>query len=69
LVKDKLSIEGMSCDHCVSHVTKALESIEGMRKVKVNLKNNVAEVVYDGNKVSLEAMKRAVSEAGYRVVG
>jgi len=39
-----------------------------MKKVKVSLKGNIAEVVYDEKKVSLEVMKKAVAEAGYRVV-
>ena len=32
-----LSIDGMMCQHCVAHVTKALSAIEGVTPV-VNLK-------------------------------
>ncbi|WFR76699.2 cation transporter [Lactococcus lactis] len=37
-MKETLKIEGMTCDHCVMHVTNALEAIEGVEKAKVSLK-------------------------------
>lgn len=33
-----LKIEGMMCNHCVMHVTKALEGVSGVAKADVNLK-------------------------------
>ena len=60
-----LSIDGMMCQHCVAHVTKALSAIEGVTPV-VNLekKNAVCTVAGD---VPAEALKAAVEEAGYTV--
>jgi copper ion binding protein len=65
-MKTTLKIEGMSCDHCVKHVTEALEGIKGVASAKVNLKNKNAEVEHNDT-VSLEAMKAAVIEAGYEI--
>jgi copper ion binding protein len=62
-----LKIEGMSCDHCVKHVTEALEGIGGVKSAKVSLKDNSANVEHD-DKVTLAQMKEAVTEAGYEVV-
>jgi copper ion binding protein len=66
-MKTVLNIEGMSCEHCVKHVTGALEGIAGVKSAKVNLKHKKADVNHDET-VTLEALKAAVDEAGYEVV-
>jgi copper ion binding protein len=65
-MKTLLTVEGMTCDHCVKHVTEALENIAGVKSAKVNLKKKSAEVKHE-DQVTLEAMKAAVTEAGYEV--
>jgi copper ion binding protein len=66
-MKTTLNIEGMSCDHCVRHVSDALKEIPGVKKAAVSLKEKNAVVDHE-DKVTLEAMKNAVVEAGYEVV-
>jgi copper ion binding protein len=66
-MKTTLQIEGMSCEHCVKHVTEALKTLGGVKSVKVSLKGKTAEVDH-GEEVSQEALKAAVVEAGYEVV-
>lgn len=61
-----LKIEGMMCNHCVMHVTKALESVPGVEKADVDLQGKKAVVTLSGD-VSDEAMKSAVADAGYEV--
>ncbi|GHV09666.1 mercuric reductase [Clostridia bacterium] len=58
-----LNIGGMSCEHCVAHVTSALAEIAGVRSVKVSLKDGNAVVEHSG--VDLETLKAAIEEAGY----
>lgn len=67
-MKKELMIEGMMCQNCVKHVTHALEGILGVADVQVSLEDkkatiNVPESVTD------EALKAAVTEAGYEVTG
>ena len=65
-MKKTLSITGMSCQHCVRHVTTALSELEGVTNVQVSLENK--EAVLDvAETVSLDALKDAVKEAGYTV--
>ena len=64
-MKKVMKIEGMMCQRCVAHVTKALESLEGVEKVEVNLKKKTATVEGD---VSAETLTAAVTEAGYEVI-
>ena len=39
-MKQKFTINGMSCNHCVATVEKAVNELPGIQKVKVNLKKN-----------------------------
>ena len=61
-----LEIKGMMCQHCVAHVKKALEGVSGVSKVEVSLENKNA-VIEASVTVADEALKAAVSEAGYEV--
>lgn len=64
-----LKVEGMTCGHCVMAVTKALKAIQGVEDAAVSLQDKSAVVKYDPARATLDAMKEAVSEEGYEVVG
>ena len=55
----------MMCQHCVAHVTKALNALPGVTAV-VDLDSKSAVVTGD---VSDDAIRAAVEEAGYEVTG
>lgn len=61
-----LHIEGMTCEHCVSRVAEALNSVEGA-SAKVNLHRKTATVSYD-RPMEEETLRDAVKAAGYQVV-
>ena len=61
----KLKISGMSCDHCVSHVKSALETLEGVSQSDVSLENHEAEVTLSGEVVDADLIA-AVEAAGYQ---
>ncbi len=63
-----LKIEGMSCQHCVVSISKALKDLKGIKDVKVSLEKGSAEVSYDDTLVTLSRMKDAVTNAGYTVI-
>ena len=62
-----LSVEGMMCGKCAAHVEKALTALRGVSAVKVDLAAKTVAVTATA-KVSVEAMKKAITEAGYTVV-
>lgn len=62
-----LKIHGMSCAHCEKAVTEALQAVEGVESVKVDLTGGTATVVVDPARATDEALKAAVEEAGYEV--
>ena len=66
-MKTELTIEGMSCEHCVKHVSEALEALNGVTSVKVSLEGKNAVILHDGA-INFEIFKAAVTEAGYEVI-
>ena len=63
--KRKINIEGMTCNHCVMNVRKAIESTPGVAAVDVSLPENAAFVEGDFDFVTL---KKNVEEMGYKIV-
>jgi len=62
---ETLKINGMSCDHCTSSVTKTLEEIPGLSQVSVNL--DKGEATFNNNGVTIEDIRAAVSKIGFEV--
>ena len=65
-MKKTLKIEGMMCQHCVAHVTKALQGVEGVLSVEVNLKKKTA-IVETSKEIANETFIDVIKEAGYEV--
>ena len=63
-MKKILKVEGMSCNHCVASVKKALEGIDGVREADVRLEDKSARVELDKD-LADEALVKAVEDAGY----
>ena len=61
----KLKISGMMCQNCVKHVKKALEAIPGVT-ADVDLSSGTATLT-GADAVSADALKQAVTDAGYEV--
>lgn len=62
-----IDVEGMMCPHCVAHVKKALDAIEGV-SAEVSLEKNQATVTLT-QQVNDETLIKAVTDAGYEVKG
>ena len=61
-----LSIEGMMCAHCQEKKKKALKEVPGVTEVAVSLEEKNAVVTAEDS-VTAEALKAAVTDAGYEV--
>ena len=58
----------MACSVCSANVEKKLQSLEGINSASVSLASRTALVDYNPDIISLEDMKREVSNAGYDLV-
>ncbi|MFQ5672195.1 MAG: heavy-metal-associated domain-containing protein [Nitrospinales bacterium] len=67
MISKVISVEGMSCDHCVQTVQKALSELAGVEKVVVSLENKQVSVDFDDSQVGLAEISAKITKAGYEV--
>jgi len=60
-----LSIEGMTCASCSVTVRTAVNKLEGIGTIEVDVDGGSAAVTYDPAKTSPEAIATAITGAGY----
>jgi copper chaperone len=64
-----MNVKGMTCGGCVASVTRVLKAVPGVSDVAVSLTLGTAKVTYDPAKTAAPALRTAVEDAGYDVVG
>jgi len=62
-----IKIKGMSCQHCVMAVMKALNAVDGIKDVKVDLKSGIATFT-EIKAVEPAVLAMAIKKAGYEIV-
>ena len=63
----KLSVEGMSCQHCVHAVKTSVGALYGVTAVEVELEKGSVSVGFDPALVGLPAITAAIEDQGYAV--
>lgn len=64
-----LNVTGMTCDGCISKITRALKEVSGVSDIKVSLSSGETTVKFDERMASSEKIKSAIKSAGYGVDG
>jgi copper chaperone CopZ len=59
----KLSIEGMSCGHCVAQVKRTLEALPGVTTGEVKIGS--ADLTFDPARTPMDRIVGALEEEGY----
>lgn len=62
-----LTVQGMSCGHCVSAIEGNVGKLSGVEAVKVNLEDGKVDVTYDAQQVDVHAITEVIEEQGYDV--
>ncbi|HSW40903.1 MAG TPA: cation transporter [Patescibacteria group bacterium] len=62
----RFPVAGMTCVSCVGHIERAVRAIEGVRRVRVDLRRETATVSREPALVSNAALSAAVEAAGYQ---
>ena len=60
-----LSVPGMTCASCPITLKKALNKLEGVENIEVNLEKKEALITFDDAKTTVEALLEATKNAGY----
>jgi len=64
-----ISLPSMVCELCAKTITKAVNSVEGVQGIVVNVDDKSARVQYLSSKTSLDAIENAIVLAGYDANG
>jgi len=69
MLKEKivLNVEGMSCNHCVNGIKKAVGEIDGVISVEVSLEEKTVTVEYNQEKAKADYIKETIEDEGYIV--
>lgn len=62
-----LNVKGMSCDHCVKSIKKAVGDLTGVKDVDVNLETGEVTIEFVSDKTSIDAIKPVIEDLGYDV--
>ena len=60
-----LAVQNMTCAGCAIAVRTALRRVDGVAETKVDLDRNTAQVSFDPDKTSVEALTRATAAVGF----
>ncbi len=63
--KAVINVSGMSCNHCVQSVEKALQQTNGVDAVKVDLASEKATVDYNPDQLNQEDLLQVIKDSGY----
>lgn len=61
-----ISIEGMSCNHCVNSVKKGISALSGVKSVDVSLEKKSAKISYNEAKLEAKDIVKCVNELGFK---
>ena len=60
-------VEGMSCQHCVNGIKKAVGELKGITKVEVDFPGKKVTVELDPQMITLDTVKETIADQGYDV--
>ncbi|MDA8432341.1 MAG: copper ion binding protein [Nitrospiraceae bacterium] len=67
MIETTIQVDGMSCQHCVMRVKKAVEGLTGIAKADVQV--GVVNVTFDDAKIQKKEIEDAIVKAGYKIHG
>lgn len=62
-----LTVNGMSCGHCVNAIEGNVGKVNGVSEVKVHLSEAKVDVAFDSTVVTLDEIKETIEDQGYDV--
>ena len=60
-------VPDVSCEHCRHAITESVSKLGGIGSVDVDLAAKTVTVTFDSGSTSLDAIRRAIEDAGYEV--
>ncbi|EZH67073.1 hypothetical protein DH09_03820 [Bacillaceae bacterium JMAK1] len=67
-MKDTISVQGMSCNHCVQAIETSVGKLNGVTRVDVDLNKHQVGIDYNEKTISKEAIIEEIEDQGYDVI-
>jgi len=67
-MQESLTVEGMTCQHCVKTITDGLNVKVGIYKVEVYLDKKEVQIEYDEEKINLEQIYSRIRALGFELM-
>lgn len=61
-----IKVEGMMCNHCKARVESACKTVPGVQDAVADLEKKQVTIT---GETSVESLKKAITDAGYEVIG
>ena len=65
--QELIKVAGMTCNHCVQTITKALKKISGLNSIDVSLDSKEVKVLYNENETNLQEITKKIVEVGFEL--
>ena len=65
--QETIKVEGMTCQHCVEIITDALNNINGLNVVNVDLVKKEVSVKFNENETKLQKISDKIIEVGFEL--
>ena len=61
-----IEVEGMTCESCAAHINETLKKLKGVVSAEANYPKKNVTVVFNPKQITLEQIKKAIDEIGYK---
>jgi copper ion binding protein len=68
MTQKTLTVEGMTCQHCVKTITDALNGLSGVYKVEVHLNKREVKIEYDEEITTLKQISSRIIDLGFELL-
>jgi len=65
VIKDVILVPGMTCQHCVMTIKRALSMVPGVKGAEIDLEAKKVNVTFDPSKAELGKLIEAIEKVGY----
>ena len=62
----EINLPTMMCGMCEDNIKNALNDLEGIKIVKIDVEKKVGEITFDNQKVDLTSIEKAITAIGYQ---
>ena len=61
-----IEVEGMTCVGCEPHINETLKNLNGVVSAEASYQNKNVKVEYNAKQITLDQIKKAIDEIGYK---